>query len=79
MPLAGTFSPENMPDQVVVAAAAAEAAGQIGDANLEDRPGVVRQPARQAAIEHQVRPGAGALAEREDLPQILECRPCLRR
>ena len=58
-------------DQVVVAAAATEAAGEIGHANLEDRPRVVRQPAREAAIERQVRPGAGALAEREDLPQIL--------
>ena len=36
-PQAGTFCAEEHADQVVVAAAAAEAAGQIGDANLEDR------------------------------------------
>ena len=50
-PHAGTCSPEEHPDQAVVAAAAAEAAGQIRHRDLHDRAGVVRQPARQARIE----------------------------
>ena len=44
-------SPQNMPIKPIVAAAAAEAAGQIGNGDLHDRAGVVRQAARQARIE----------------------------
>ena len=39
---------EEHADQVVVAAAAAEAAGEVGHVDLHDRARVVRQPARQA-------------------------------
>ena len=55
MPHAGTCSPEEHADQVVVPPAAAEAAGEIRHGDLEDRAGVVRQPARQARIEAQMR------------------------
>ena len=63
MPQAGTSSPEEHADQVVVAAAAAEAAGEVGHRNLEDGAGVVRQPARERlGSMPQVRAGAGRAA-----------------
>ena len=42
---------EEHADQVVVAPAAAQAAGEVGHVDLHDRARVVRQPARQARIE----------------------------
>ena len=52
-------------DQPVVAAAAAEAAGEIRHRDLHDRAGVVRQPARQAGVEPQVRGRARRRAKRK--------------
>ena len=64
MPHAGTWLAQKHPDQLVVAAAAAKAAGQVGNGDLEDRARVIRQPARQARIDADAAPGARLLGER---------------
>ena len=63
MPHAGTRCAEEHADQVVVAAAAAEAAGEIGTVDLEDRAGVIGQPAGQASDPR-------ARARRPDAPAV---------
>ena len=70
----GNVLAQKHPNQAIIPATATETAGEIGHGDLHDRAGVVRQAARQARVEAQVRRGTCRGAQRDDSLQLLDGR-----